>query len=817
MRTLAWLVLILLSALALYSQTPEEMNSKVRAAVEGRRYADALVELSSLEKKYPEIFGINNYGYLFARLTEKNGDIAAAMGRYQAVARSDSALKEYSVFHLAGIARSSGNLVLERIYLQELASFYPTSLLADAAENRMARSWFESGNYDLAIRALESLIAKAPPAKPAAGKRETESPVARENRLLLAQSYHRTGNAAGARDNYSKLLATLANPAQPDDFALAAAKGLDTLDVEPGKLGKSAPILSDHEHLRRASMYQFNRDFADARLHYSAIINNHPASGIAPDAIYQIGRGYAQESNFSEAIKWFERALQQFPEHTVGKDAQLQLGSAYSRVGKFKEAIKRYQEYIEKYPGDERIDRAFLNIIDILRDEGEEVEAQKWAAKTQEIFKGKVPEALALFAESRIYFARNDWAATLSALEKLLALPDLGGAAVPGGTSKAEITFLRGFVLEQMQKYPEAVEAYLSIPDGRNEYYGGRATERLLMLAKNTAASTLVTEKLNSLTAQPQPKDQETLRKNLQAALRLTDNAQERERILETLRKTYPALPAYKKIPAFKLIESGRSQIRKQKQSADGQDPHKILAEELLFLGLFDEAAPEFEASRKAVTAGESGNSNADLAYTMAVFYKRGDKAYRAVAFAEPLWRNVPTDYQLELIPREDLALLYPAPYADLFLKYAVPRTVDPRFLLSIVRQESRYQPNIKSYAAARGLMQFISTTSAKLAGELGRNDFEQDELYNPGTAILFGSQYTANLFKLFPNQPQAVAASYNGGEDNMKRWMKRSKSDVADRYVPEIAFSQSKDYVYKVMANYRIYEMFYETNLQLK
>ena len=39
-----------------------------------------------------------------------------------------------------------------------------------------------------------------------------------------------------------------------------------------------------------------------------------------------------------------------------------------------------------------------------------------------------------------------------------------------------------------------------------------------------------------------------------------------------------------------------------------------------------------------------------------------------------------------------------------------------------------------------------------------------------------------------------------------MKRWLTRSQSDLPDRYVPEIVFSQSKDYVYKVMANYRVY-----------
>lgn len=111
-------------------------------------------------------------------------------------------------------------------------------------------------------------------------------------------------------------------------------------------------------------------------------------------------------------------------------------------------------------------------------------------------------------------------------------------------------------------------------------------------------------------------------------------------------------------------------------------------------------------------------------------------------------------------------------------------------------------------------MMQFISTTSEKVAAKLGLKDFDQDELYDPATAVLFGSQYTADLFGIFPDQPDAVAASYNGGEDNMQRWLKRSRSKISGLYVPEIAFSQTKDYVYKVMANYRIYRLFYDENL---
>jgi soluble lytic murein transglycosylase len=70
------------------------------------------------------------------------------------------------------------------------------------------------------------------------------------------------------------------------------------------------------------------------------------------------------------------------------------------------------------------------------------------------------------------------------------------------------------------------------------------------------------------------------------------------------------------------------------------------------------------------------------------------------------------------------------------------------------------------------------------------------------------------NLFKLFPEMPQAVAASYNGGEDNVARWVARARSNDPDRYVIEIGFSQSKDYVFKVLANYWVYQSLYNEQL---
>jgi soluble lytic murein transglycosylase len=826
----------LLFSFAAFPQNFSETHSKINIAVENKDYAAAISELQNLERADKKIFALNNYDYLLARLAEKSGDFATATANYQTVVERNSVLSEYALWHLAQIFRSSGNLFAERIYLQKLLTLAPESLLREAATTRMTRSYFESKDYDTAIRIISvrgSAISGQLPKITTDNKQiTTDDGQTREALLLLGQAYLQANRMNEAIEIFTKLVNNLPNPAQPDDYALSAVMALDEIAAGKDNYGKSAAPLADTEHFRRAQIYQFNRSFRMARLHYQAIVSIHPSSVHLADALYQTGRGLAQERNFDEAIKWFERVQAEFPDAAISRDALSQAAAGYSRVNKPKEAISRYQRYIEQYADAENLDRAYLNIIDIFRDTGANSDALKWAAKTQEKFRGKTPEALALFAQARIHLSQNNWTNAFDDLTNLQNFSDLGGTRVPGGTNKSEVIFLKGFALENLNRYAEAIEVYLSIPDGRNEYYGWRATERLKALARNEKSQTFAIQKMGELLKNIETRNAEAQRKAAQSVLRLTENADVRAQMLGIVRKAYTTLPDYQKIPGGKILELGRKEILKERREDPTVNRHRILADELLFLGLYDEAAPELEINRQSATVPQQNENSEtkiedqksktkdqlnDFNYTLAIAYKRGDLAHRAVSYIEPLWKNVPADYEIELIPREQLELLYPAPYSDSLLKYALPREVDARFMLAIMRQESRFRADVKSNAAARGLMQFISTTAEKIAGELARENFRQDELYNPPTAIAFGSQYLSNLFKIFPAQPPAVAASYNGGEDNMMRWLARSKSDNPDRYVPEIIFTQSKDYVYKVMAGYRVYQMIYDEKLNKK
>jgi soluble lytic murein transglycosylase len=71
-----------------------------------------------------------------------------------------------------------------------------------------------------------------------------------------------------------------------------------------------------------------------------------------------------------------------------------------------------------------------------------------------------------------------------------------------------------------------------------------------------------------------------------------------------------------------------------------------------------------------------------------------------------------------------------------------------------------------------------------------------------------------ADLKKQFGGLYEAIAASYNGGEDNAARWLNRSRPKDPGVFVAEVGFAETKNYVLKVMNNYRVYRQLYTEDL---
>jgi soluble lytic murein transglycosylase len=163
----------------------------------------------------------------------------------------------------------------------------------------------------------------------------------------------------------------------------------------------------------------------------------------------------------------------------------------------------------------------------------------------------------------------------------------------------------------------------------------------------------------------------------------------------------------------------------------------------------------------------------------------------------------------------EVVASAYPAPFREIILRATSGRNVDPRFVLAIMRQESSFKERARSPAAARGLLQLTPEIAVKYGERAGFKNAREDDLYRPEVNIAIGVAYLSDLFRMFPNLSEAVAASYNGGEDNVARWVRRAGHDDAGVFSSEVGFAESKDYVFKVMANYRAYKQLYTSDLK--
>jgi len=782
---LAAMLTAMLAASSLIRADSSFSHTELMSLLDGHKDDAAVQRLVELRSQDAKFFADNNYDYLLGRLAEAGGNFALAIESYSAVAERDSILKAYALYHLAEMFGNSGNRLAEGIYLRRILIEMPQSLLANAARIKLAESCYATENF----ACTAAMLTAGSPQGSISDKALVRYRRTDENLLGLAKL--RSGDSGGIAI-MEEVIASAADPARPDDAALTAARALDAADIGADPDGTKVGDLSEAEHLRRAGVYQFNREFALAKPHFEAAAAKATEPAKAADALFRIGRGFAQARDHVEALKWFERIREQYADTDAAKESLLQAAASYARVGKPKEAKIRYEQFIRQYSSDEKLDRAYLNIVDVLRDQGDDIEALKWAGKAEAIFSGKPPAAAAVFNEVKIHLARSDWPQALAALDRLLSFTDLGGSSMPGGTDRTEVTFLKGYVLEQQKHYDAAVALYLSIADTSAGYYGWRASERLHALAGAEDAKPVIAAQLAAAAAGLNSKDADARRQSALSVLRLTDAADLKAR----------AIGAFHSAISTSGIRS-RPQIRGQLTSDTPKTDRSGLGE-LLFLGLYDEAAGQAAATKPPLSTAEMND-----------IYLRGDRADLVMARLEPQLGKAFAELPPEMTAKDSLALLYPTPFAREVLSAAKERRIDPRFVYAIMRQESRFAPDAASSAAARGLMQFTAPTARRYAEHLGFAALRQEDLFRPKIAIGLGSAYLFDLFAMFPEHPASVAASYNGGEDNVKRWAERSRSNDTDVQVPEFVFSQTKDYVHRVMSAYRVYCYLYDEELE--
>jgi soluble lytic murein transglycosylase len=156
-------------------------------------------------------------------------------------------------------------------------------------------------------------------------------------------------------------------------------------------------------------------------------------------------------------------------------------------------------------------------------------------------------------------------------------------------------------------------------------------------------------------------------------------------------------------------------------------------------------------------------------------------------------------------------SLRYPVPFQDVFSEYASSHGLDEAWVLGLARQESRFIPDARSAAGAAGLMQLMPRTARFVASKIGMRRFHHRDVTKVETNVNLGSKY----MKLVLDQlghPVLASTAYNAGPSRARRWRDVKPLEGAI-YIETIPFSETRDYVRKVMAN----SVFYSAILQKK
>jgi soluble lytic murein transglycosylase-like protein/Flp pilus assembly protein TadD len=627
---------------------------------------------------------------------------------------------------------------------QEFARVDTGSVLHPLSLWHRARVALEQGQGDLAMGFLDRLPSSFP------ASRRLELAKLEPTTDQVALRIYDSVNTRESRWNRARLgrdtptMWRLLNDSRTDDIALEAAL----------QLHETVADLSDDQAMLLARTLHGHRIFGRAAVLYNAL-SEHPRYG--PEAQYGQGRIFFQQVRYDEAIEVYRQTADRFPDTDWEKDAEIQIAASYWRKLDFPGAEAAYLSLIEKY--DERRDfQGFVrDLVDIYRSQGDTEQALEWIAQGLNGQPSASNRAVLTFSRAKTLYHEGRFGEVLNDLQQL---EDMTLRSVANGTDRSEVRFLKALTLEELGRIDAAHTIWRNLAGSPFTYYG-----------------------LQSLARLDDPE---------------IEGTQLQRRVWDTMRSGGSDL-CRREGTASVIDRVKQRRLGRTRGFRTETTPETDLVGELVFLRQWDEA---FYWANLAASRWRD-DALADLAYLASDFRRAMLYGDRLRPVSDSQFFSLDGNYSDER--RMLMNMLYPAAFPDVLCSESAQAGVNPLWLRSIIWQESRYDSQALSGAAARGLMQFIPETAAAVAGRLGMGEMTPERMYTPEVSIRLGANYWAELMDEF-GSPEFALASYNGGPHNVRRWSAKTPGTDAMLFVSDIGFVQTKDYVSQIFGLYARY-----------
>lgn len=155
--------------------------------------------------------------------------------------------------------------------------------------------------------------------------------------------------------------------------------------------------------------------------------------------------------------------------------------------------------------------------------------------------------------------------------------------------------------------------------------------------------------------------------------------------------------------------------------------------------------------------------------------------------------------------------LVYQIHYNNEINKYAQYWNNDPTLILAIIREESYFNPKIRSAVGACGLMQLMPATANEAGNTIGLKLSNGKELFEPNINIELGNIYYSKLKSNLWGKDILAVLAYNGGMGSVSKWQDSLKYIDADDFVEQIPYAETQNYLKKVYRSYWNYLRIYD------
>lgn len=707
--------------------------------------------LEQIEKQHPDLYARYSLAYLHARARIEKNDLDDAREKLAPYLAKGNAMRDLALFHEAEIDDARKDEASSSRNRQTLIFEYPNALYRDEA--------IDDETEYLSRTSVRDLIAFASRVMPTAATSRR-----RDLEAHIVEAEMRAGNAGDALARGLQLL----RGGTMDDASDRVSRALDQPSVLPKLNAEQLATLGD--------AMQNHRHFDRAVTLLGMALRGFPQKH--DDLLFAIGRSQFGAEKYADAQRTYVR------------------GAYETKALSQKATFFWHAARAAQLRGDDRTAEQLMSqSIAVPVRSPSAIAALQQRMRTR-LMQHRVAEASADLAQIR-KIAPNDHALVEASLSYAIAM--IGGGNNAGGLvalnsvppklldkfDRPEFAYWRARALESRDRnasfatYLECLRA--TVPSHFAYFARNRLDAQALqneLASRDAEVEKLVAAK-NWVAAKQAATD------------RILLSSRDRARALQRLTFIYQQLPAYRAI--LELEPHPFPSL---------PNPGSDRASLLMSLGLFDEAADDIP-KRWPLRPMSSG-------LTQALALNRGAASKPSIFAVEVLMNSVPADFVPDLLPQSVRELLYPRYFYDAIAEDSKKYDADPTLVLSIMREESRFNPRAKSEAAARGLLQFIITTAIEIGRDVGFVNVTADDLYDPRVIIRLGAKYVGELLKKFGGDHYKAAAAYNAGPNQTALWARTAPAAGDDYFLSCVTFDETKNYVRKVLNSYKRYGEIY-------